>query len=142
VKSTSGPTVSKDEDFRTYWLPTTYKEQLDAKTLNLWDDADTITQKYRTDDKTIFEGLTHWKGTMSGSSGLISDKYQLTPQASYVGLNDYRYFYGDAVSFYRLESTAADQFTWSAALDRDLPKAASSLAFTISSAIAIVHLLF
>ena len=42
VKSTSGPTVSGDDDFRTYWLPTTYKEQLDAKTLNLWDDADTV----------------------------------------------------------------------------------------------------
>jgi hypothetical protein len=115
---------------------------LDAKTLNLWDDSDKVLQQYRTDDKTIFKGLTHWKGTMSGSSGLISDKYQLTPQSSYFGLNDYRYFYKDKVTFYRVESSAADTFTWSTGLERTLPQAAANLAFTISSAFAIAHLLF
>ena len=80
VKATTGPTVVttwNSPDFRTFWLPISYKANLDAGTLNLYDDTDSTLQSYRTDNKSFFKGLTHWKGTMSGGGMLISDKYQL-----------------------------------------------------------------
>jgi hypothetical protein len=45
------------------------------------------------DDKSIFKGLKYWRGTMSSSGFLVSDKYELLPQNSYAGKNDFRYSY-------------------------------------------------
>ena len=45
VKATQSQTVNtawNSPDFRSFWLPVIYKNDLDAGTLNLWDDTNTI----------------------------------------------------------------------------------------------------
>lgn len=98
VKSTTGPQVNQiwnSPDFRSFWLPVGYKTQLDAGTLNLFDDTDATLQTYRMDNKSQYRGLQYWHWAMSGSGMLISDKYELKAQTSYATAYDYRFSYGE-----------------------------------------------
>lgn len=107
MKATTGPTVKTtwdSQDFRAFWLPLSYKDKLDAGTLDLFDTTDTTLQSYRLDTQTIFRGLKYWRGSMSSSGMLVSDKYELLPQTSYTSKNDYRFSYRETVSLYKLNS--------------------------------------
>ena len=77
VKANSGPTIDEKTfaDRKSFWLPLTYKTQLDEGTLNLWNTTDTTLQGYEITDE--FHGWTHWKIYMSGASNMIAVKAQL-----------------------------------------------------------------
>ena len=77
VKANTGPTVSEKtfDDRASFWLPLTYRSQLENGSLNLWNTTDTTLMSHKITDE--FHGFTHWKMYMSGNSRLIAVKYQL-----------------------------------------------------------------
>ena len=145
VKATTGPTVKTtwdSTDFRAFWLPLSYKDKLDAGTLDLYDLTDTTLQSYRLDTQTIFRGLKYWRGSLSSSGMLISDKYELLPQTSYTSKNDYRFSYRETVSLYKLSSDTSGKITWTSMKDVELPKQAGSLGMSLAAVALAVFLQF
>jgi len=108
-------------------LPLRFKTNLDSGNLDLFDDGLTDVQQYRRDNRSYFKGLEYWRGSMSGSGMLISDKYELFPQTSYKYSNDYRFSYGETVTLYKLSSDAGGKGTWTNMPDVLLPKFAHGL---------------
>jgi len=115
VRASSSPTVDQQwnsADFRSYWLPLTYKEFLDAGTVNFWDDTNTPLQNYRRDNRNSYRGVEYWSSSMPSAGTLLSNKYELATQSSYVGRYDYRFTFEETVSLYVFGSSTAGVPAW------------------------------
>jgi tetrahydromethanopterin S-methyltransferase subunit E len=77
---------------------------------------------------------------MPSSGTLISKKYQLATQSTYVGRYDYRFTYNEAVTLYKWSSSGGVP-TWTSLSGQTLPKLATTLEGTLVAA-AIAAILF
>ena len=129
MRANGSPTIDQQwdsADFRSYWLPESYKAIIDAGSVDFWDDTDTTLQGYRRDNRSNYRGVEYWQSSMPSSGTLISKKYELQVQSSYVSRYDYRFTYNEQVTLYKWGSSGGVPI-WETLEDQTLPKFATCL---------------
>uniref|UniRef100_A0A7S3I359 Uncharacterized protein n=1 Tax=Favella ehrenbergii TaxID=182087 RepID=A0A7S3I359_9SPIT len=97
--------------YRTYWFPISYVTKIkDNNPLDMWDATH---DSYKISD--YYYGLTQYKLDMASTSSLVGRKFQykqVTDDAQWKNVKDYRFKAGDTISVYRMQQLTSGTITW------------------------------